>query len=90
MKIGIVGAGPSGIIAALEARSQGAQVILFDANPIVGRKLAATGSGRCNLTNVHAQPKSYYTGSIDFLKAAFSQFGHKELVAWLNLHGILT
>ena len=90
MKIGIVGAGPSGIIAALEARSQGAQVILFDANPIVGRKLAATGSGRCNLTNVHAQPKSYYTGSIDFLKAAFSQFGHKELIAWLNLHGILT
>ena len=90
MKIGIIGAGPAGIMAALEACCSGAQVVLMDANPSIGRKLAATGSGRCNLTNTNISPSRYHSASSEFVKQALSQFGHKELLAWLKTHAIFT
>jgi predicted Rossmann fold flavoprotein len=90
MKIAIIGAGPAGIMAALEARKKQADVLLIDANPSVGRKLAATGSGRCNLTNTHAQPERYFTSAPEQLSKVFSRFGNKELITWLENLGIFT
>ncbi len=90
MKIAIIGAGPAGIMAALEARKKQAEVILIDANPSVGRKLAATGSGRCNLSNTHAHPERYFTSAPEQLSKVFSRFGNKELVDWLENLGIFT
>ncbi len=90
MKIGIIGAGPAGIIAALEARQSAAQVLLIDANGVIGRKLAATGSGRCNLTNAQVSASRYHSSSIEFVKQALEHFGHQQLISWLNEHGIFT
>ena len=90
MRIAIIGAGPAGIMAALEARKKQADVLLIDANPSVGRKLAATGSGRCNLTNTHAQPERYHTSSPKNLMKIFSKFGNENLIAWLENLGIFT
>ena len=90
MKIAIIGAGPAGMMSALEARKKQAEVLLIDANPSAGRKLAATGSGRCNVTNTHAQPESYHTSSPKKLKQIFSKFGNKDLIAWLENLGIFT
>ena len=90
MKTAIIGAGPAGMMAALEARKRQAEVLLIDANPSVGRKLAATGSGRCNLTNTHAQPERYHTSSPKDLIKIFSKFGNEDLIAWLGNLGIYT
>ena len=90
MKVAIIGAGPAGMMAALEARKKQAEVVLIDANPSVGRKLAATGSGRCNLTNTQAQAERYYTSSPEKLIKIFSKFGNKELIHWLENLGIFT
>jgi predicted Rossmann fold flavoprotein len=90
MKVAVIGAGPAGIIAALEARKKQTEVLLIDANPSVGRKLAATGSGRCNLTNTHAQPERYYTSTPENLIKIFSKFGNKDLITWLKNLGIFT
>jgi predicted Rossmann fold flavoprotein len=90
MKIAIIGAGPAGMMAALEARKKQAEVLLIDANPSIGRKLAATGSGRCNLSNTHAQPERYSTSTPKNLITIFSKFGNKELIAWLEDLGIFT
>jgi len=49
--IAIIGAGPAGIMAAITAAKLGKQVILLEKNEIIGRKILATGNGRCNLTN---------------------------------------
>jgi hypothetical protein len=49
--VGIVGAGPAGMMAAIYASHAGAKVALFDGNAITGKKLLLTGGGRCNLTN---------------------------------------
>ena len=50
-KVAVVGAGPAGMFAALKAAEAGAAVTLFEKNEKVGRKLAITGKGRCNVTN---------------------------------------
>ncbi len=53
-KVLIIGGGASGMAAALEAAARGASVSVFERQARVGRKLAVTGNGRCNLTNLHA------------------------------------
>ena len=90
MKVGIIGGGPAGIIAALQARQAGAQVLLLDANPAIGRKLAATGSGRGNLSNRQATADKYFCDAPRVLETIFSQFGHTQLLNWLEQHGIFT
>ena len=60
MVIGIVGAGASGMSAAITASQyESVQVLLFERQARVGRKLLATGNGRCNLSNVHASAAHY-------------------------------
>ena len=62
MKIGIIGAGASGMAAAIAAaENPDVQVILFERQARVGKKLLATGNGRCNLTNIYADVDNYYS-----------------------------
>ena len=48
MKVLIIGGGASGMMAALSARKEGAEVCILERQARVGRKLLATGNGRCN------------------------------------------
>lgn len=89
-RVGIVGAGPAGIMAALEAARLGAQVLLFDTNAMVGRKLLVTGNGRCNISNVHVAAERYVCADRRFLEAAFSLCGHRETIEGLHDLGIPT
>ncbi len=50
-KVIVIGAGPAGMLAAGTAAAKGEEVILIEKNDRVGRKLAITGKGRCNITN---------------------------------------
>jgi hypothetical protein len=49
----VVGGGAAGMVAALAAARRGAATTLLERLPRVGKKLLATGNGRCNLTNAH-------------------------------------
>ncbi len=51
LTVAVIGAGAAGLMAAGTAAQQGACVLLFERNEKVGRKLAITGKGRCNVTN---------------------------------------
>jgi len=62
MHVVIVGGGAAGMMAALAAAENGAQVTLLERNPRVGKKLLMTGSGRCNYTNTHAADPVHYHG----------------------------
>ncbi len=59
MKIGIIGGGPAGMMAAIQASKSSANITLFDNNNFLGRKLSATGAGRCNLTNMNVVVDAY-------------------------------
>ena len=74
MKIGIVGAGPSGMMAANIASKNSADVTIFDKNEKCGKKLYITGKGRCNLTN--------YCKEDEFLQNVVS--GEKFLMSAIN------
>jgi len=90
VKLGIIGAGPAGMMAALQASSIGAEVLLFDSNPTPGRKLLVTGSGHCNITNANAAAERYACADPDWMKQVLSRFGHADLRAFLTEIGILT
>ena len=61
MVVGIIGGGASGMAAALAAsENPNVMVVLMERQARVGRKLLATGNGRCNLSNLHASASSYH------------------------------
>ena len=71
MTIAVIGAGASGMMAALTAAEQPEnKILLFERQARVGRKLAVTGNGRCNLTNEYALPDRYHGEEPDFCRFA--------------------
>jgi predicted Rossmann fold flavoprotein len=82
--IGIIGAGPAGIMAALQAARAGGRIMLFEGNQGVGRKLAVTGSGRCNITNARIDPGRYTCADMAFVSRVLEGFGHRDLVDFLE------
>ncbi len=90
VQVYIIGAGPAGMLAALQARQQGAEVHLIERNAILGRKLLVTGSGRCNLTNAAVAAERYACADPDFIRQMLSRFGRPELLAALETIGVLS
>ena len=56
----------------------------------VGRKLQATGNGRCNLTNRHAAPEHYHSEAPDFCAYALEAFDVEATLAWFAQNGLVT
>jgi len=91
MVIGIIGAGASGMAAALAAaENPKVQVVLFERQARVGRKLAATGNGRCNLTNLNADGNTYHGTAPSFVQPALERFGVDETLMWFSKLGLYT
>lgn len=91
MVIGIVGGGASGMAAALAAaENKNARVILMERQARVGRKLQATGNGRCNLTNLWAGKGGYHGDDGAFSQYALAQFGPEETIGWFRGLGLFT
>ena len=91
MVIGIIGGGASGMAAALAAaENPGVQVILMERQARVGRKLQATGNGRCNLTNLRAGTRGYHGDEPEFSAAAIGAFGPGATLEWFRRLGLYT
>ncbi len=88
MEIAVIGAGPAGMAAALQAVWNGATVTLFERNAGVGRKLLVTGSGRCNLTNDAVAPEKYACADPQWMGTLLGRFGVGELTGFLRKVGI--
>ena len=91
MIIGIIGGGASGMAAALAAaENPNARVLLFERQARLGRKLQATGNGRCNLTNIHAAQGGYHGQAPAFVCAAMTRFNPEETLSWFRDLGLFT
>ena len=86
----IIGAGASGMMAALTAAENHHHVILLERQARVGRKLLATGNGRCNLTNIHADLSHYHGEKADFAAHALQVFSAQDALDWFHANGLLT
>ncbi len=91
MDIAVIGGGASGLAAAIAARqSLSNAVTVFERQNRVGRKLLATGNGRCNLTNRGAAPARYHGHDPAFVRPALERFGPEETLAWFAGLGLMT
>lgn len=89
-KIAVIGGGASGLMAAITAARGGAAVTIYEKNDRVGKKLLATGNGRCNLTNTEAERKNYHGGAADFVCRAEKRFWVEETLDFFSEIGLMT
>lgn len=79
-KLAIIGGGASGLCAAIEAKyfDNSIDVIVFERMPKAGKKLLATGNGRCNFTNENLSPKHFYGDTLFLRRILTSAFADTE------------
>ncbi|MCC0671274.1 NAD(P)/FAD-dependent oxidoreductase [Clostridioides sp. ES-S-0145-01] len=85
-KVIVVGGGPSGMMAALSASKNNNEVILIERNGELGRKLRATGGGRCNFTN-NREIEDFFDKVVNnkkFLYSSFYTFTNKNLISYFE------
>ena len=88
----VIGAGPAGMMAAGAAAENGADVILIEKNAKVGRKLAITGKGRCNITNMCDNDEfiKRLTSNARFMFSAINRFSCYDAIAFFEDRGLKT
>ena len=91
-KVGVIGAGAAGMIAAATAANRGLDVTLIERNHRVGRKILITGKGRCNITNdcdIEELIENVPTNG-KFLYSAFYTFTNTDVIDMFNKLGVET
>ena len=83
----IIGAGASGLMAAAAAASKGARVALLEHKDDIGKKILATGNGRCNFTNTDMSVNKFH-GSKALIKNGLSQFNYSDTIRFFKKLGI--
>ncbi len=88
-KIGIIGGGASGMAAAITAARQGALVTILEGNDRIGKKLLATGNGRCNLGNLELSADCYYGEDVVFVMDRLTQFNTQDTISFFQGLGLM-
>lgn len=88
-KICVIGAGASGMMAAITAAKLGADVLLVEKNERVGKKILATGNGKCNFSHVTIQNSDYYGSFAEYAEDFLSRFGTEALLRFFEKEGML-
>ncbi|MDE6362314.1 MAG: FAD-dependent oxidoreductase, partial [Clostridia bacterium] len=83
----IIGGGASGLMCALQLAMSGKSVTVLEKNERVGKKLLATGNGKCNLTNINLSIKDYNTPDIKYI---LDEYSPQRIVEEFATIGLLT
>ena len=91
MKIAIIGAGAAGVMAGITAKrlNKNIQVDIFDINTAIGKKILASGNGRCNISNSNITYNNYIGEDPTFVKDALKQFTFKDFEKFCKSIGLL-
>lgn len=90
LRVGIIGGGASGLMAAVTAAKAGALVTILEKNARIGKKILATGNGKCNFTNIELISNDYHSQRKDKINDYFSQFSNSDILDYFTNHGVLT
>lgn len=91
-KVLVAGGGAAGMFAAIAAAENGNEVLLYEKNEKLGKKLFITGKGRCNLTNA-CDADTFYTSVISnprFLYSSFGGYTNHDVIAFFERIGVRT
>ena len=89
MKIAVIGGGPSGLVASINAKNNFNEVYLFDKNPHFGKKLLLTGNGKCNYWNEFQDISKYHSTNDDALKRIITTNNLRRTKEFLDSLGII-
>ncbi len=87
-RVAIIGAGASGLVCAIEAARKAHQVTVFEKNSKVGRKILATGNGRCNISNENITLSRYHGEAPHAAKEALRRFDTSAGKAYFRALGL--
>ncbi len=89
-RIAVVGGGAAGMMAAISALSMGADVVLFEPNKMLGKKLRITGKGRCNVTNdcEPAELMQNITRNGKFMYSSVNRFKPADVIRFFEEAGV--
>ena len=90
MIISVIGGGPSGMLLSIVVKKYRPNftVRLFERNERVGKKLLATGNGRCNYTNVSLKKENFHSENENFPMKIIDRFGYEDTIEFLKTLGI--
>lgn len=88
MKVGIIGAGASGVFAALILKQNYIDTTVIERNTNALKKIYATGNGRCNFTNRNVSYKNYHGENPKFTISAIKKFDNYDVIEFFNDMGI--
>ena len=77
----IIGGGAAGLFCAIDAGKRRRRVLVLEHNDRVGKKIAISGGGRCNFTNLGAGPDNYLSAQPDFCKSALARYTPWDFIA---------
>lgn len=87
-KVVVIGGGASGLMAAVVASRNGAQVEILEQMSRVGKKILATGNGRCNLTNINSNIKRFHGKNPKFAMDILNQFDPEKTMEFFEYLGV--
>jgi predicted Rossmann fold flavoprotein len=86
--VAVIGGGAAGMVAAISARRAGASVVLLERMPRLGKKVLATGAGRCNLSNERVDASFYNPEAQGFVGSIFKHFGPQAILHFFRDLGL--
>jgi predicted Rossmann fold flavoprotein len=84
----VLGAGAAGLMCALTAGGRGKRVLVLEKSNKVGKKILMSGGGRCNFTNLYAEPENFLSNNPHFCKSALSRYSQWDFIELVNSHQI--
>jgi len=86
--IAIIGGGAAGLMAAITAGKTGHSVTIFEKSDKVGKKILASGNGRCNISNTSLHVNNYFGDNPNFVQDSLKQFNFKEFEKFCTSIGL--
>ena len=84
----IIGAGPAGLMCAIETGKRRRSVLVLEHMNRIGNKIRVSGGGRCNFTNINLRPGNYLSANPHFCKSALARFTPHDFIGMIERHGI--
>ena len=86
--VAVLGAGGAGLMCAATAGFRGRSVVVLEHSESVGKKIAISGGGRCNFTNLGATAANYISERPEFCKSALARYTPQHFIALVEQYGI--
>ncbi|HEV2915183.1 MAG TPA: NAD(P)/FAD-dependent oxidoreductase [Pyrinomonadaceae bacterium] len=84
----VIGGGAAGLFCAIEAGKRGRSVLVLEHAERIGKKIAISGGGRCNFTNLFTRPENFLSSNPNFVKSALARYTPQDFIALVEKHRI--